>query len=169
MQEAVNIIANVSHEGTWDTLIAGYFYFTGLSAGTFVISSLYRVFGLEKFKPIAKSAAVLAVILLLIAPILLIIHLGRPERFYTLLYHFNPTSVISWGTYLLILYPIGCLVYTYYLFKDDVKKSKLFGIISIPLAIAVHGYTGFVFGVIQARAFWYSPLMPAYFLTSAIV
>ncbi|MEE8402022.1 MAG: NrfD/PsrC family molybdoenzyme membrane anchor subunit [Candidatus Hydrothermarchaeaceae archaeon] len=165
------MIYNVFHKNEWGMIIALYFYFTGLSAGTFVISSLYRVFGLEKYKPVAKTSAVLAVLLLAVAPILLLLDLGQPARFWHLFVpsYFHVTSVMAWGSLLLTLYPINALLYTIYLFKDDASKSKFFGMIGVPLAILVHGYTGFIFGVVAARAMWYSPLMPAFFLASAIV
>ena len=46
---------------------------------------------------------------------------------------------------------------------------KLFGGLGIPLAIMVHGYTGFIVGLGQGRAMWNVSLMPMYFLVSAMV
>jgi tetrathionate reductase subunit C len=55
------------------------------------------------------------------------------------------------------------------MFKDDKKWSKIMGIIGIPCAISVHGYTGFVLAVAKARAAWATPIMPLLFLVSAII
>jgi tetrathionate reductase subunit C len=41
--------------------------------------------------------------------------------------------------------------------------------IGIPLAITVHGYTGFILAFGKARAFWNTALMPFLFLVSAVV
>jgi Ni/Fe-hydrogenase subunit HybB-like protein len=167
----IEVWYDVPHLPEWGALIAMYFYFTGLSAGTFVVSALGTAMGVEKYKPLAKYASLIAFLLLLVAPTILLIDLEQPTRFYTLFYHFNPTSVMSWGTYLLTWYPIVCLVYTYYLWKKpEAKKTiKILGMIGVPSAIAVHGYTGFIFGVVKARAFWYTALQPSYFLASALV
>jgi len=36
----------------WTVLIVIYPYITGLVAGAFTVSSLYHVFGMERFKPV---------------------------------------------------------------------------------------------------------------------
>lgn len=167
------MVYNVFHGMEWGRFIALYFYFTGLSAGTFVISSMATVMGIEKYKPLAKYAAVLALILLLVAPALLIADLGQPMRFWHLMvpWYFHVTSVIAWGSILLTIYPLLCLVYSYYLWMkpDQQQAIRTIGTIGVPLAIAVHAYTGFIFGVVKSRAFWYTALQPAYFLASAFV
>lgn len=167
------MVYNVFHKLEWGLLIAMYFYFTGLSAGTFVISSMATVMGMEKYKPLAKYAALLAFLLLGSVPILLILDLGRPLRFWHIMVptYFHVTSVIAWGTLLLSLYPILCFIYAFYLWiKPEEKKIiRTLGMIGVPLAIAVHAYTGFIFGVVKSRAFWYTALQPAYFLASAFV
>ena len=167
------MVYNVFHKLEWGLFIAMYFYFTGLSAGTFVISSMATVMGMEKYKPLAKYAALLAFLLLGSVPILLILDLGRPLRFWHIMVptYFHVTSVIAWGTLLLSLYPILCFIYAFYLWiKPEEKKIiRTLGMIGVPLAIAVHAYTGFIFGVVKSRAFWYTALQPAYFLASAFV
>ena len=167
------MVYNVFHKLEWGLLIAMYFYFTGLSAGTFVISSMATVMGMEKYKPLAKYAALLAFLLLGSVPFLLILDLGQPLRFWHIMVptYFHVTSVFAWGTLLLSLYPILFFIYAFYLWiKPEEKKTiRTLGMIGVPLAIAVHAYTGFIFGVIKSRAFWYTALQPAYFLASAFV
>jgi Ni/Fe-hydrogenase subunit HybB-like protein len=51
----------------------------------------------------------------------------------------------------------------------DAKWLKGLAIIGIPAAHGLHGYVGFVFGSLKSREWWGSDLMPAIFLTSAIV
>lgn len=196
---------DVSHGMPWGLLIVMYIYFTGMSAGSFVLSSLGYVFGIEKYKPLARIGIVLATILLIVAPLFLILDLEQPLRAYTTLYRVNPTSVISWGVYLLALYPLNCIIYAWFLFREnivrtmkkssnsgikkwfyhlltlgrtslseesiarDMKRAKVFGIIGVPLAIAVHGYTGFLLAAIAAKDLWNTSLMPVLFLVSAIV
>lgn len=164
-----DVIAGIGNEPAWSWLIALYFYFTGLSAGSFVLSTLAYVFGVEKYKKIAMPTLVIAFLLLVIAPLCLIADLEQPMRFWYLLFTFNPTSAISWGTILLILYPLNCLVYGYFMWNKDLKLTKIFGAVGIPLAISVHGYTGFILGLVESRVLWHTALMPTLFLVSAIV
>lgn len=55
------------------------------------------------------------------------------------------------------------------MFKGNMRLTRIFGFIGIPLAISVHGYTGFILAFGKARALWNTALMPILFLVSAIV
>jgi len=165
----VNILYNVEHEMPLGILIALYFYLTGLSAGSFIISTLAYGFGMLKFKPLGKIGVVLAISLLMIAPMILLVDLEQPLRFWHLILYLRVTSPITWGTFLLTLYPLNCIVYAYFMFKGDMKRTKFFGLIGIPLALLVHGYTGFILALGKARVLWNTAIMPPIFLVSAMV
>ena len=190
------------HQIYWGLLIAVYFYYTGMSAGSFILTSLGTVFGIEKYKKLSKVGVIMAIVLLLFAPLHLLFDLAQPGRALNLFTHVHLTSAMSWGVYLLILYPVCLMFYAWYLFRQDLvnglnkggfkaslynfllfgkkdmsetakehdkKQAKFFGTIGVPLALAVHGYTGFILGNVQARAIWHTPLMPIIFLMSAMV
>lgn len=53
--------------------------------------------------------------------------------------------------------------------KKDHKYGFILGAIGIPLALCVHGYTGYILGAVHANALWSTPLMPILFLASAMV
>jgi tetrathionate reductase subunit C len=165
----VNIIYNIEHEMPLGIPIATYFYLTGLSAGSFIISTMAYGFGMVKFKPLGKIGVVMATCLLMIAPMILLIDLEQPLRFWHLILYLRITSPITWGTFLLSLYPMNCMIYGYFMFKGDLKKTKIFGLIGIPLALLVHGYTGFILALGKARVLWNTAIMPPIFLVSAMV
>jgi len=169
MGQDVTVIYNVFHEPPLGILIAVYFYLTGLSAGSFILSTLAYGFGMEKYKPMGKVGVVLAVILLVLAPLCLIADLGQPLRFWHLFPYLNVTSVITWGTFLLTAYPLNCAIYGFFMFTGHKRLTRVFALIGIPLAISVHGYTGFILALSKARALWNTALMPIYFLVSAMV
>ena len=169
MNEEITVVYNVAHEAPLGPLIALYFYMTGLSAGSFILSTLAYGFGIKRFKPLGKIGVVMATVLLVLAPINLIADLGQPWRFWHLFPYLNLTSPITYGSFLLTLYPVNCLVYAFFMFRGDDKMTKLFGLIGIPLAVSVHGYTGFILALAKARALWNTALMPILFLVSAMV
>ncbi|MEW6026839.1 MAG: NrfD/PsrC family molybdoenzyme membrane anchor subunit [Planctomycetota bacterium] len=169
MDELTRVIYNAPHEIYLEKNIAFYFYLTGVSAASFIISTLAFVFGVERFKAVGRIGAVLAPVVLSIAPLFLVIDLLQPMRFIHLFYMFNFASPVTWGTILLTLYPINCLIYLFFIYKDNKSLVKTFGTIGIPLAIAVHGYTGFILALAKGIALWNTPLMPVYFLISAMV
>ena len=51
----------------------------------------------------------------------------------------------------------------------DHRLGFILGAIGIPLALAVHGYTGYILGAVHANVMWHTPLMPIIFLASAMV
>lgn len=53
--------------------------------------------------------------------------------------------------------------------EKDHKKGFILGAVGIPLALAVHGYTGYILGAVHANVMWHTPLMPIIFLASAMV
>jgi len=163
------MLYTVPHPEAFGFAIAIYFYLTGLSAGSFIISTLAYGFGFEKYKPLGKIGVVLATTLLVVAPMMLLIHSGRPLRAWHLFVYLSGTSPISWGSFLLTIYPINCVIYGYFMFKGNAKLTKFFGLLGIPLALSVHGYTGFILSFAKAHAMWRTSLMPILFLTSAMV
>ena len=169
MDASVRILHNVFQGETFGFLIAMYFYLTGLSAGSFIISTLAYGFGIQRFKPLGKIGIVLATLLLLVAPLCLLAHAGKPLRAWHLFVYLNMTSPITWGSFLLTIYPINCIIYGYFMFKGNARLTKIFGLVGIPLALMVHGYTGFILLFGKARALWSSPIMPVLFLVSAMV
>ena len=164
----VNVIYNVEHEMPLGIPIATYFYLTGLSAGSFIISTMAYGFGMIRFKPLGKIGVVMATLLLMVAPMILLVDLEQPLRFWHLTY-LRITSPITWGTFLLTLYPMNCMVYGYFMFKGDLRRTKIFGLLGIPLALMVHGYTGFILALGKARVLWNTAIMPPIFLVSAMV
>lgn len=164
------IVYDVHYQTTLAFMISFYFYLTGLSAGSFMISTLSYGFGFEKFKAASKMGVVVAVLLLLIAPEFLLMQVAWPVK--SLWHNFvylNPLSAISYGAFLLVLYPLNSIIYGIFMFRDNKKWTKFFGLLGIPLALAVHGYTGWILALGIARDYWNTGLMPIVFLFSAMV
>lgn len=164
-----HVLYNINHQEAFGLFIAIYFYLTGLSAGSFILSTLSYGFGMNQFKPLGRVGIVLATALLIIAPLFLLLHIGAPYRAWHLFTYLNLHSPITWGCFLLILYPLNCIIYGYFMFRENLKLTRIFAFIGIPLAISVHGYTGFILAFGKARALWNSAIMPILFLASAVV
>lgn len=64
----------------WGILIVVYPYITGLVAGAFILASLERVFNVKVLQPVYRLSLLAALAFLFVAPLPLLIHLGRPER-----------------------------------------------------------------------------------------
>ena len=166
------VIANAFHHAPWGFPIATYFWLVGASAGSFVISTLGWVFGVKKYKSTAFFASNTAILLLLIVPILLIIDLGKPYRFFHLLLmpsfsHWSAPMV--WGSFFILTYPIAMLFYSYFVYKKNEKSARVFGILAVVLALCTHWYTGVVIQLNPSRLPNHASVAPILFLTGAYV
>ncbi len=79
----------------WSILIVVYPYITGLVAGAFILASLVKVFNVKELQPTYRLALLTALAFLLIAPLPLQLHLGRPERSYEMFMTPNLTSAMA--------------------------------------------------------------------------
>lgn len=155
----------------WGMPIVITIYLIGLSAGSLILSSLTYVFGKEEYRPIARIAVFLAIILIFGAMIGIAFDLGRPEKSWRLFMFFvlnNMRSMfaingILYGGYFLI-----GLIYLTFIFAEKKKLTKTMGIIAIGWAALVHMGTGAIFGFIATRPIFYSPIKPFEFLGAAM-
>ncbi|MFB3817535.1 MAG: NrfD/PsrC family molybdoenzyme membrane anchor subunit [Candidatus Methylomirabilales bacterium] len=79
----------------WSILIVVYPYVTGLVAGAFILASLVKVFNVQAVQSTYRLALLTALAFLLVAPLPLLLHLGRPERSYEIFLTPNVTSAMA--------------------------------------------------------------------------
>jgi Ni/Fe-hydrogenase subunit HybB-like protein len=155
----------------WGMPIVLAIYFIGLSAGSLILSSLTYVFGRQEYKPIARMAVFLAIVLIFGAMMSILIDLGRPEKFWRLFGFFisnNMTSMFAVNGILYGGYFAITLVYLGFIFANNPKYTKIMGIVAVCWAMLVHMGTGAIFGFVGARETWASPIKPLEFLSAAL-
>ncbi len=167
--------------------VAMYFFVGGVSAGAYFIGSLVELVGTERHREISKVAYYIAFPVILLAPVLLIGDLGRPERFWHLFFYVNgstpvfnmisPMSVGSWA--LLVFGAMTFLSFVDNLIQDGYLKfapfanvynripRKLYALVGSLAGFFVAGYTGVLLNV-TAVPLWEatSPLLGLLFLVS---
>jgi formate-dependent nitrite reductase membrane component NrfD len=89
----------VVHGPHWKWLVIGYFYFGGISGASAVVAACTRLFGGPSGAPLARTATYVSFISLLPCPLLLVLDLGRPSRFFHMLRAFRVSSPMSIGTW----------------------------------------------------------------------
>jgi Ni/Fe-hydrogenase subunit HybB-like protein len=94
----------------WSILIVVYPYITGLVAGAFILASLVKVFNVKAVQPVYRLSLLTALAFLLVAPMPLLMHLGRPERFYEILLAPNVTSAMAMFGFVYAWYLMGVLL-----------------------------------------------------------
>jgi Ni/Fe-hydrogenase subunit HybB-like protein len=105
----------------WSVLIVLYPFLTGLVAGAFILASLERVFHVEAVKPTYRLALLTALAFLLVAPLPLQLHLGRPERSFEMYLTPHKTSAMAMFGFVYLWYLMAVLVLEIWLdYRHDI-------------------------------------------------
>jgi hypothetical protein len=98
----------VLQRAVWHWAIIWYFFFGGLAAGCYVIASIAALFGSREDRVVTRTGYYLSLVALLPCPPLLIIDLGKPERFLHMLRVFKVKSPMSMGTWGVVSFSLFC-------------------------------------------------------------
>lgn len=115
--------SNLGSVVPWGLHVAQYIYFVGLSAGSFLISSLVYVFGMKRFEPIGRLAVFTAIVTLLMALLAIGLDIGHLERFWHVFVFVNPTSPMAWMIWLYTIYLVILAVEFWYLMRRDMAVA----------------------------------------------
>ena len=99
----------------WTWYILFYFFFAGLSGGSYVIAGLFRLRGDASDEPAARLGFYVSFAALLPCPVMLILDLGRPLRFWHMMWNTSPDagglnfmwwSPMSMGVWALLIFGV---------------------------------------------------------------
>ncbi|MBL0686348.1 MAG: polysulfide reductase NrfD [Sulfurospirillum sp.] len=183
MENLITTLSSITPDRSWGIDVVSYFWFNGASIATFLIFTLFYVFEIKRFKPIAGFALLFSFALFIPAMFNLLDDLKQPGRMVNFfLYGWGDviTSPMKWGSFLLILYPAIIVSAIYLLFKPYIIKNSntlkrdrrliyYISIVGIPIAILTHGYTGYEPAIVHGNLLWHTPLLPLLFLIAAMV
>jgi len=126
----------------WSILIVLYPFITGLVAGAFILASLERVFNVEEVRPTYRLALLTALAFLLVAPLPLQLHLGRPERSLEMFLTPHTTSAMAMFGFVYLWYLMAVLVLEIWL---DYRKE---------IVLMARRSTGLTRQLYRAMALW---------------
>lgn len=107
----------------WTVMIVIYPYLTGLVAGAFTMSSLYQVFGMTRFKPVAHLSLLTSLCCMLVVPTPLLLHLGHPERAANPMITPHTTSAFAVFGYVAGFYIILLLLENWFVFRPYIIQQ----------------------------------------------
>jgi protein NrfD len=172
----------------WGWLIASYFFFGGLAGGCYFIAVLIDLVGRPEDRALARLGYYIALPCLIISAILLTLDLGRPLRFWHMLFQSNtykimvkPWSPMSVGSWALLIFGIfsllsflGALAEDGRLQKPAVRSLRPPGALGSIIALVgglfgffVAGYTGVLLSVTNRPIWSDTPLLGMLFVVSA--
>lgn len=166
------------HEGAgygsyvpWGLWVAMYFHLVGLAGGCFVLGALGFVLRWRGFEgPAAlRTAIVLSIALILPAFLGVWLDLGRLERAYRIFTSPSFTSMMAFNAWMYSAFLIVAIIALWLTLRPDSGWLRPLLVLGATLSIAFPSQSGAFFGVVDAKPYWHSALLPFLFLTSAIV
>lgn len=175
----------------WEWWLVWYFFIGGLAAGLYFIAALIELVGRERDRDMARVSYYLVFPLVLVCGVLLVLDLGRPERFWHMLIQsetgrpmFKYWSPMSMGAWALLLFGglsflsfIGVLAEDRRLGLGGLSSlahtlhhspvGKLFALLGAVVGFFVASYTGVLLAA-SNQPFWSDTrLLGGLFLASA--
>ncbi len=166
------------HEGAgygsyvpWGLWVAMYFHLVGLAGGVFVLGALGFMFRWKGFERLAtlRTTIVLSIALILPAFIGVWLDLGRLGRAYRIFTSPSFTSMMAFNAWMYSGFIVVALVALWLTYRRRTSWLRPVLALGILLSIAFPSQSGAFFGVIDAKPYWHSALLPFLFLASAIV
>jgi formate-dependent nitrite reductase membrane component NrfD len=168
----MTVLADVEHFAGppgWTWFILFYFFFAGLSGGSYVIASLFRLRGEPSDEPAARLGYYVSFAALIPCPVMLILDLGTPLRFWHMLWNttpgaaglnfkwWSPMSVGAWA--LLVFGAFATASFVDSLVRDGRLRwrwvprllgggfGRLVTVVGTILGLFIAGYTGVLLSV----------------------
>ncbi len=117
-------LADYTSSIPWGLWVSAYVYLVGLSAGSFLLSSMVYVFGLRKLEPIGKLALFTALVSLVAALLTIWLDLGHMERFYYVFTRGNTQSMMAWMVWLYTAYSIVLAIEFWFAIRGDLVEMS---------------------------------------------
>ena len=165
----------------WTWFIVPYFYVGGLAGGAYFLAALLEWFGQPDDRPVIRTGYRVAAWGAIVSGVLLTIDLGRPLRFWHMLFQsanlpaimFKPWSPISFGAWAILLFGLfaeeGRLQAPLLRAVGGVVRggvAKLVAAVGGLLGFFVAGYTGVLLSVTNRPIWSDSPWLGALFVAS---
>jgi len=154
----------------WGLLIVGYVFFAITTSGLCLASSLGTVFGIDRFRPLEKRHAILAVLCLVSAFGIIAIDLQYPIRLmFGAVFNPSPSSPMWWMGVFYAIYLVFLLIELWSIFWHHPLIHQWACLCSSITAVFAPLTLGAVFAVVAARGYWYGLFTPMLMVSSAFL
>jgi len=158
---------NTSSLVPWGLQISTYVYFALLSTGCTFVNFFGHVFFEKQYRPFASRIIFVGIITAVAAFFSLTTEMGHLERMYYFILSPNPKSPMFWMGIWYTCYLI-IITWEYINIQTNRHSNKvMWGAFFI--AVFTHSTLGSLLGSVSSRVYYYSALMPIYFLFIAFL
>ena len=122
------------------------------ASGALNVASLWSVFAVTDYRPLARLSGLLAVALLCGGLWILVMDLGRPERLVVAMTHYNFRSVFAWNIFLYTGFVAVVIAYLWSQFERKFRAlSRPLGALAFLWRFVLTAGSGAIFGFLVAR------------------
>ena len=151
----------------WGIQISTYVYFVLISTGCTFVNFFGEIFYEHEYKPYASRIMFLAIVTAFAAFLSLATEMGRIDRMYYFFVSPNPRSPMFWMS---VWYAIDVVILLLeYANIRRQRHSRRVMWAAFFIAVVAYGTLGSLFGAVGSRVYYYSPLLPIYFLFMAFL
>jgi len=163
---------------SWGFYIGNFTFMVGVAAAAVIVVIPAYIYHWKPIREIVIFGELLAVSALVTCLLLVMVDIGRPERFWHLIplvgYLNVPSSLLAWDVIVLNLYfAVNLVVVLHILYREFCGRPYVRSLVvplvlfSIPMAISTHTVTAFLYNGVAARPYWNSSILAPQFLASA--
>lgn len=113
---------------TWGLYIGSFIWWVGIAHGGIILSAAVRLFGMDKYQPVARMAELLTLAALMMAGLLILVHLGRPDRVVTSIvpvyFERVHNSPLVWDVTVITLYFVLTATYILLTLRFDIHRLR---------------------------------------------
>ena len=106
---------------SWGIYISNFVFFVAISLVGSLITAIFRLSNVKWSTPLTRIAEIIAVSAIVMASLIIIVDMGRPERFYNLFLHGRIQSPIMWDVIVIATYFCISILLLYFPLLPDLK------------------------------------------------
>src|SRR6187200_2581831 len=115
------VVTNMRDYASWGIYISNFVFFVAISLVGSLITAIFRLASVHWSTPLTRIAEIIAVSAITFASLIIIVDMGRPERFYHLFLYGRVQSPIMWDVIVITTYFFISLLLLYFPLLPDLK------------------------------------------------
>jgi len=115
------VVTSMRDYASWGIYISNFVFFVAISLVGSLITAVLRLTNVHWSTPLTRIAEIIAVAAITCASIIIIVDMGRPDRFYNLFIHGRLQSPIIWDVIVITTYFFISLLLLYFPLLPDFK------------------------------------------------
>ena len=169
MEQQGHWITGMSNQIVWGIPHVFAIFLILAASGALNVASLHSVFGIDRYKPLARISGLLAIALLSGGLLILVLDLGRPDRLIVAMTTYNFKSIFAWNIFLYTGFVLVTAVYLCLLFEPRRQGlTRPAGLFALLWRLVLTTGTGSIFGFLVARDAYDAAIMAPLFVAQSL-